>query len=172
MPEVAISKKEKGRTPAPRRSSEFFTLPFPFGRSITASPFALMREFTDELDRIFHARGPRFELEEWAPAVDIERLDRSLVVSAELPGLTKDDVKVEVSDDALVLQGERKQERTEEEGGYRHCERRYGRFYRSIPLPEGARPDQVKAELKNGLLKVTVPVAEQARKTRPVPIAA
>jgi len=94
-----------------------------------------------------------------------------LVISAELPGLKKEEVKVEVSDDALVIEGERKQEHKEDHEGYHRWERSYGRFYRSLPLPEGARTDQVKAELKDGVLKVSIPAPETAKKSRQVPVA-
>jgi len=92
-------------------------------------------------------------------------------VTAELPGLKKEDVKVELTEDALIIQGERKQEHKEDHEGFHRWERSYGQFYRSIPLPEEAKTDQAKAELTDGVLKVSVPVAETKKKTtRQVPI--
>lgn len=131
----------------------------------------MMREFTDEMDRMFRGNGSETEIRTWAPTTDVQRCDGSLVVSAELPGLKKEDVKVEVTDEALVIQGERKQEHKEDHEGYHRWERSYGGFYRSIPLPEGAKTDQVKAELKDGVLKVSIPVPELAKKSRQVPVA-
>jgi len=93
------------------------------------------------------------------------------IVTAELPGLKKEDVKVELTEDALIIQGERKQEHKEDHEGFHRWERSYGQFYRSIPLPEGAKTDQAKAELTDGVLKVSVPVPEAKKKTtRQVPI--
>lgn len=170
MPEVAVSKKP-AETPAANRTSELFQPMFPFGRFFGLSPFAMMREFTDEMDRMFRGNGLEKRVQDWTPTVDVQRCDGSLVVLAELPGLKKEDVKVEVSDEALVVQGERQQEHKEDHEGYHRRERNYGSFYRSIPLPEGAKTDQVKAELKDGVLKVSIPVPAVAKKARQVPVA-
>jgi len=170
MPEVAVSKKTT-ETPVAKRSSEILQPMFPFGRFFGLSPFAIMREFTDVMDRMFRSNGFETEMQTWAPVIDVQRCDGSLVVSAELPGLKKEDLKVEVADEALVIEGERKQEHKEDHEGYHRWERNYGRFYRSIPLPEGAKTDQVKAELKDGVLKVSIPVPAVAKKARQVPVA-
>ncbi len=102
--------------------------------------------------------------------MDVQSCNGTMVVSAELPGLKKDDVKVEVSGDMLVIEGERTREHKEDHAGYHRWERSYGRFYRSIPLPEGAKTDQVKAELKEGILKVFIPVPEMNQESRRVAI--
>jgi len=138
----------------------------PFG----LNPFAIMREFTNEMDRMFRGIGSETEIQGWAPVVDVQHCNGSLVVSAELPGLKKEDVKVEVTDEALVIEGERKREHKEDHEGFHRWERSYGHFYRSIPLPEGAKTDQVKAELKDGILKVSIPAPEVAKKLRQVPV--
>lgn len=134
------------------------------------SPFAAMRDLSDEMERMLRGVRSRADIEAWIPTMDIERCNGNLVVSAELPGLKKDDIKLEVSDDALVIEGERKQEHKEDHEGYHRWERSYGKFYRSILLPEGAKTDQVKAELKDGVLKVSIPVPETQQKTRQVAI--
>ena len=170
MPEVTVSKKA-AETPAATRSSEMFRPMLPFGRLFGLRPFALMREFSDEIDLALRG-GSVAPLEAWAPAMDVQRCNGTLIVSAELPGLKKEDVKVEVTGEALVIEGERKQEHKEDHEGYHRSERNYGRFYRSIPLPEGAKAEQIKAELKEGVLTVSVPVPESAKKSRQVPIAA
>lgn len=169
MPEVAVSKKAS-ESPAVRRSSEIFQPMFPLSRFFGLSPFARMRDLTDEMDRMFRGLGAETDLQAWAPAVDVQQCNGNLVVSAELPGLKKEEVKVEVNDDALIISGERKQEHKEDHEGYHRWERSYGQFYRSIPLPEGAKTDQVKAELKDGVLKVSIPVPEVAKKSRQVPV--
>jgi HSP20 family protein len=81
-------------------------------------------------------------------------------------------VKVEVTNDALVIHGERKVEQEQEEGGTRRTERQYGLFYRSIPLPEGADVEHASAKFENGLLEVTVPVPQQQQQRRSIPIQA
>jgi HSP20 family protein len=78
------------------------------------------------------------------------------LVRADLPGLRKEDVTVEISDDSLTIQGERRDEHEEEREGLFTSERTYGSFYRVVPLPEGAIPDSGKASFKNGVLEVTV----------------
>ena len=94
-----------------------------------------------------------------------------MVIRADLPGLSHEDVNIEVTPEGLVIQGERKREH-EERGawGYR-SERSYGSFYRSIPLPDSAKIDEAKAEFQNGVLEVTVPTDEQRQTRRQIPIA-
>jgi len=171
MSEVKVTKAHSApaREALVTRPSEGFAPMFPLGRLFGMSPFALMREFTDEMDRMFGSRAG-LETEVWAPAVDVKECNGSLVVSAELPGLKKEEVKVEVTEDALVIEGERKREHKEDHDGFHRWERSYGRFYRSIPLPDGAKTDQAKAELQEGILKVSVPVPEMKKKSRQVPI--
>ena len=106
----------------------------------------------------------------WTPAVEVRERDGQLVVSADLPGLNKDDIKVEVTGEGLVIQGERKSEHEEERGGVHRSERSYGSFYRSIPLPEGANIEQAKAQFNNGVLEVSVPIPKAQEKTRRIPI--
>ena len=143
---------------------------FPFSRYFGWGPFGLMRELGEEMDRAFRGVAPSTQLEPWAPAVDVRQCDGDLVVTAELPGLKKEEVKVELTDEALIIQGERKQEHKEDHEGFHRWERSYGQFYRSIPLPEGAKTEQAKAELTDGVLKVSVPVAEAKKKTRQIPV--
>jgi HSP20 family protein len=141
---------------------------------LAASPFSVMRRFAEEMDRAFSGWGPDAGSEGrglWSPEVDITERDGKMVVTADLPGLKKDDVKVEVMENSLIIQGERRQEHEESDRGYRRSERRYGSFYRSIPLPEGAQTDQARAEFKDGVLEVSMPVpTSQQRRGRQVPI--
>ena len=90
----------------------------------------------------------------WNPEIETFQRGDEFVVRADLPGLDKKDVTVEVQDDALVIQGERSNEHKEEREGYYATERSYGRFYRVIPLPDGAITDSVKASFRNGVLEV------------------
>jgi HSP20 family protein len=141
----------------------------------STSPFELMRRFTEEMDRAFEdwglARGTRLgETALWSPAVEVFERDNNLVVRAELPGLNKDDVKVEMTDNGLIIQGERKREHEEQGEGFYRSERSYGQFYRLIPLPEGANAEQARAQFENGILEVSVPVPESQRRRRSIPI--
>jgi len=179
MEEVKVNKQQsvvKREAPPLGRANDFFAPMVPFGRWFGMSPFALMREFTDEMDRAFRSGAPEagaeMKLGAWSPAVDVRQCNGDLVVTAEVPGLKKDEIKVELTDDALVIQGERKCEHKEDHAGYHSWERSYGQFYRAIPLPEGAKTDQVKAELQDGVLKVSVPVPQAEKKSRQVPIEA
>lgn len=141
------------------------------------SPFAFMRRFAEEMDRMvedfgiahglhmpsFFTRGrgllPSRRVEaEWAPHIEVKEHDGRLLVRADLPGLTKDDIKVEMTDDTLTIQGERKEEKKEEREGYSYSECSYGRFYRTIPLPEGVDTSKVTAEFQNGVLEVGIPL--------------
>ena len=140
------------------------------------SPFALMRRFTDEMDRVFEGiggrRGSREEMALWSPAVEVREHNGKLEVVADLPGTHENDVKVEVTDEGLVIRGERKREQEEKREGYYRSERSYGQFYRLIPLPENAHLDQAHAEFRNGELHVSIPVPERQRRVREVPISA
>ncbi|HKI19597.1 MAG TPA: Hsp20/alpha crystallin family protein, partial [Isosphaeraceae bacterium] len=88
---------------------------------------------------------------------DVIEREGQFVVRADLPGMNKEDVKVEVTEDAITIEGERKNEKKEEREGYYYCECSYGSFYRAIPLPEGAEASRATAEFRNGVLEVTVP---------------
>jgi HSP20 family protein len=138
------------------------------------SPFSMMRRLTEEMDRAFASTfglTPRLtESSMWAPPIEVRERNNQLEITAELPGLGKDDVKVEMTDDGLVIQGERKHEAESEEGGIHRSERSYGRFYRLIPIPEHAKGDQAKAEFKDGILRVRVPMQEHEAHKRQIPI--
>ena len=171
MAEVAISKRQA--TPATRRLREFLE-PFPSSRFLGLDPFApfsMLHQLSGQMEKILRSNVPEGQAMDWAPAVDIQRCNGSLVVSAELPGLKREEVKVEVTDDALTIEGERKREHKEDHEGYHRYERSYGHFYRSIALPEGAKVEEAKAEMKDGVLKITLPVADTAKKAKQIPIA-
>jgi HSP20 family protein len=143
------------------------------------SPFAFIRRFAEEMDRLVEDFGVGHGLHvpgfltrgnellrreaglvdaEWSPHIDVTEHEGRLLVRADLPGLTKDNVKVEVTDDTLTIQGERKEEKKEEREGYSYSECSYGRFFRSIALPEGVDTSKVTAEFHNGVLEVGIPL--------------
>lgn len=139
------------------------------------SPFTLMRHLSEDMERVFEdtwgaRRFPRLfrglELPEmrWTPNIEAFERKGEFVVRADLPGMTKDQVKVEVSDGELVIQGERKEEKEQKEKGYYASERSYGAFYRALPLPEGIKADDAKATFKDGVLEIVMPAAKLPEK--------
>ena len=106
-----------------------------------------------------------------SPSIDVNETPRAYEISAELPGLDQKDVELTLRDNALVLSGEKRQERHDEDGGRRWSERSFGRFERVIPLDEEVDPDKIEAGFKNGVLKVTLPKNPRAQdKTRKIEI--
>jgi HSP20 family protein len=136
-----------------------------------SNPFSMMRRLSEEMDRSF---GRFFSREEgasfWAPPIEVSESEGQLRVHAELPGLKPEDVHVEVANDQLIIRGERKYEHDEKNKGVYRSERRYGQFYRAIPLPEGTNTEQAKAQFKNGVLEIGIPVPEQKSNRRQIPI--
>ena len=127
-------------------------------------PFAYLRQRLDRLfDDPFLLSGRWFEEPHLFPQVDVSESDKDIVISAELPGLDSKDIDVNVSAEAVTLSGEKKSEQKSSNGGRRWSERTYGRFERSIPLPTEVQGDKAKAEFKNGVLKVILPKAENAK---------
>ena len=93
----------------------------------------------------------------WMPKIDVVQRNNELVIRADLPGVNPDDVVVEISEDAITISGERKQEHVEENGSVYRYERTHGTFYREIPLPAGAIANQAKASFKDGVLEIIAP---------------
>ena len=129
-------------------------------------------------DRVFEGYGfPALERsslwatsETFSPHVDMFERDGKLVISADLPGLTKDDVKVDITEDAVLIEGERKYEHEQREEGVYRSERGYGQFRRQIPLPEGVKSETAKANFKNGVLEVTMEAPQIAKNRRRIQI--
>ena len=139
------------------------------------SPFTLMRRLSDDMERIVEdtwgvRRFPRLfrplELPDtkWTPDVEAFESKGEFIVRADLPGMSKDNVKIEVSDGELVIQGERKEEKEQKEKGYYACERSYGAFYRALPLPDGVKTDEAKATFKDGVLEIAMPAGKVPEK--------
>ncbi len=103
------------------------------------------------------------ETGQWAPAVDIRETDDALLVQAELPGIDKKDVKLEVKDSVLTISGERNYEKDVKEENVHRIERSYGRFVRSFSLPSNVDTDRVNASMKNGILEIRLPKKESAK---------
>jgi HSP20 family protein len=139
-------------------------------RTAASDPFAMLRQFTSQFDRLFPEpsfgwplfRARQLEQATWFPEIDVFERDNRLVTKIDLPGLKKDEVKVEIVDGQLAISGERKSEAEEKREDFYRCEREYGSFYRSVPLPEGAKLEDVKATFADGVLEVSVPLAVKA----------
>lgn len=166
------------------------------GRSLASyarDPFSLMQQFSEEMDHVFntflnrggggaHAAAPHQAGDWsgagwrggwagaplWSPEIDVQEQENQLRVCVDLPGVPREDVQVRLQEGALCIEGQRREVRqtADPDGGWHRSERRHGRFYRSIPLPEGAETDAVQASMKDGVLEVTVPLgtARQGRR--------
>lgn len=131
----------------------------PFG-----SQLRTFRRLSDEMDRFFDRAFGNFGLSRrgssmsnadfWAPRIEAFQKDNQFIVRAELPGLKKEDVRVNVTDDSITIEGERKHDFEGDRDGVFHSEHSYGSFYREIPLPEGAIGDKAEATFKDGILEV------------------
>lgn len=102
----------------------------------------------------------------WVPAMDLIETEDALILNADLPGLDRDDVSIEVKDNVLTVSGNREAEHTEKADGYYRVERAFGSFSRSLALPEGVDADKVKASFDKGVLEVTIPKPEERKPHR------
>jgi HSP20 family protein len=133
--------------------------------------FPLFQRLSRELDDLFDTfaverqfTGPVNTM--WTPDVEVFTKNNEVVVRADVPGLKKEDITIELTDEAIVLKGERKQEKEEKRDGYYQTERFYGSFYRALPLPEGVKIENAKAVVHDGVLEITVPMEKVEAKTR------
>jgi HSP20 family protein len=141
---------------------------------VAIRPFASMRSFRDlreEMDRLWEGFPgfPRFRrlIEEPAwPAVDVFDRNGSLVVKADVPGMTAKDIEVNVTEDGITISGERTEEKEVKEKDYFRSERSYGRFTRQVPLPAGADRDNAQASFTDGVLEISFPLKEEAKQKR------
>lgn len=152
-------------------------------------PFSVMRRISDEMDRLFEGFGfgrgalvgePGWQgaltsggqqgAALWSPHLEMFERDGKLIVTADLPGVRKEDVKVEIDQDAITLQGQRRHEQTSREQGYYRSERSYGSFYRTIPLPEGADPSTASATFRDGVLEISLQAPQKRATSRSIEI--
>ena len=135
-------------------------------------PFRDLVTTQDRLNRLFNETMGRFVGNEgmrsaaWVPPVDIYETEQNIVLKAELPGIDPKDVEATVHEGTLYLKGERKYEHEVKEENYHHVERAYGSFARSFELPASVDADNVQAEFKDGILKLTMPKKEEAKAKR------
>lgn len=122
-----------------------------------------------DLNRVFDNYWKRFDQAvagfsgAVSPRVDVCETDAAVEVTAELPGMDEKEIDLSVTEDALVIKGEKKSEREESRKGFYLSERTYGSFFRSIPLPPGVEPDKADAQFKRGVLTITIPKSAEAK---------
>ena len=126
--------------------------------SVAWPTFGRLANLQDELDRLFES-----PLTGWAPALDVHEDKDSFSIRVELPGMRREDIEVSLQDGALVISGERKEEKVTEGTEVHRQERFYGRFSRALTLPSAVAGDKVKAQYKDGVLTVTLPKVEEAK---------
>jgi len=139
----------------------------PFTELAPFREFERMRRDMDRLWDSFLEGGPRRRIEErgeWLPSLDVSETKNELVVKAEVPGMDSKDIDISLSDGMLTIKGEKKQEKEEKEGDYHLVERSYGAFVRSVQLPKEVKAEKISASCKDGVLKITLPKSEEAKK--------
>src|SRR5687768_7928803 len=188
-----MRKKETKPTTPTESLAKQETTDLPVGRSgfpasfFGPTPFNFMRQFTDDMERMFEDFSsfrltPYFErdfalpawteyqMPSWSSQIELTETNGQFTVRADLPGLKKEDINVEVLDGSLVISGERTKESKEEGEGFYKTEHSYGSFYRSIPLPEAANKDKATATFRDGVLQVSVAVPARELKGRKLEI--
>lgn len=162
----------------------FMTNPGLMASAFMSDPFAFAQAMSQEMDRLFDTFGGTSQggrslstegsgrglLQQgsrgqayWAPQMEVFQRGNDMVVRADLPGLSPDDVQIDVEDGVLTISGERRQTNEDRQEGFYRSERSYGTFSRSIALPEGVDEEQVNARYEHGVLEVTVPIPQQQR---------
>lgn len=138
-------------------------------------PFEELMSIQEEINRIFDNFFSRFPQKvevgrgAWSPSVDISETEDEVVVTAELPGMSKEDIKISLQDNVLYLKGEKKQEKESKGKNFHRIERRYGSFQRAFSLPVAVITDKIKANYRNGVLTIRLPKAEEA-KPKEIPV--
>jgi HSP20 family protein len=138
-------------------------------------PFAQLRQNIDEMfDRFLGnwtggmnlADRPFGSFGSFMPEIDVTDTGKEVRIVADLPGMEQKDINVSFLDGSIAIKGEKRQEHEEEKGDVYRCERQYGAFERTIPLPGEVDPDKVRASFKNGVLKITLPKTKEAQTNR------
>lgn len=130
----------------------------------SVSPFSLMRKVAAESGPSYHGFG-----EPW-PALEVSRQGDRIIVCAELPGVDRDDVRLEATEGGLVIEGEKRREEIGSEGEFLHAERTFGYFRRIVSLPEGCDVDRAQAAFRDGLLRIEIPAPRVPLRNRRISI--
>jgi HSP20 family protein len=126
-------------------------------------PFRNITTLQREMDRLFESLSDRDESlysPVFTPSAELQTDRENVYLHLEIPGLTPEEIEVQVTADAVIIDGERKEEKHVEEQGIKRSEFRYGKFHRTIGLPQKVQRDRVQAKYENGILKLTLPKAE------------
>lgn len=132
-------------------------------------PFRDLISIQDRMNKLFEQTLSRSRVEEgiaattWTPAVDIYETPETVVMKAELPGVSREDIEIEIRDNTLTLKGERRFARDVHEENYLRIERAYGSFQRSFTLPTTIQQEEIHAIMRDGVLELTLPKAEEAK---------
>jgi len=130
------------------------------------APWAGFGELENRLQQIFNnwpAEATSANVSDWIPAVDLAEEQDRYILTADLPGVTKEDIDLSLTDDVLTLKGSRKAESEEKKKGYHRVERSYGSFQRSFRIPGGVDGSKIEANFKHGVLNVVLPKPEESR---------
>ena len=133
-------------------------------------PFVELEDISKYLNRIFGRTPARAEpsselltMADWMPSVDITETDTAYLINGEIPGVSKEDVKVTIEDGMITMRGERKQEKEEKDKKFHRIERSYGSFLRSFRMPDDVDESAVKTEFKDGMINVTLPKSGKSK---------
>ena len=132
-------------------------------------PYGAVASLQDSINRLFHDAFPRslgeedYAVSAWKPVVDIYDKDDAVVIHAELPGIKKEDVSIEVKDNVLTIKGDRAEVKEVNEDSYFRKERIFGSFQRSFTLPSAINPENIKASFKDGVLQIEIPKPEEQK---------
>lgn len=169
----AMMPASSARAPAPRRLARWPQRWSGAAGSWLDEPFVALRRMAEEMDQMFDRMLGRPASSEsgfgalptaWAPQVDVAQRGDEVVIRADLPGIRKEDVHIDIQEGMLTIEGEREEESEHAEHGYHRIERTHGHFHRSIPLPEGADIDAARASMSNGVLEITMPAPHRGRR--------
>ena len=166
--------RKQSRSTSSARAAEPLESPVEAGSDLAAAPLTVIKRFGEEMERLFgdfgkgwsNSIGRDLGLNVWSPQVEMFERKGELVVRADLPGLTKEDINVQVDDGGITIEGERRGQSEENRDGFYHSERHYGKFYRRLPLPEGINPEEANATFRDGVLEITMDVPKR-KDTKP-----
>ena len=134
------------------------------------NPWREMETFSDRANRLFEGSffptewlSKESDLRDWTPTVDVSEIEEKIIIKAELPGVDKKDIHVDVKDGILSITGERSYEKEVKEEKFHRRERAFGKFHRSFALPDGLDPEKIDADYKDGVLKVEIPKPEEKK---------
>lgn len=141
---------------------------------VSYDPFGTLSKLHQEVNRAFQNRISGLESDDtssvatsnWTPAVDIEEQTERFVITADIPGVAPEDIEVTMDNGILTIKGERNDEKSVEQNGFRRVERVSGSFYRRFTLPDSANPEGITAHGKHGVLEIVIPKGEKAKARR------